>query len=232
MEKPKPPMPTANTTETNPVPTPSGFAEDVLQTAVKNCLSNLDDKKVGRRLAAARTAREAGDELEAKLAANDLSVGEVIREAVKKAGALGAVTGTLGPVGQILDLPLFYVQAVKSVGSVAIEFGFDPRDHVEHLFIGHLIRIGHLPTEQQRDKELSSLSLETLTKRQDMRQEGAFTLLRRGLVSALPRLLPAGAKRLIPVAGALLNAKSDAQLMENILNVAGKAYSLRLQNIS
>lgn len=204
--------------------------EGVLRRSVEQMMSMLNDDAVEQRLASARAVSSTGslglsdDQMELI----DQHVKELRQEVRQKTVVGSAVTGSLGFLGQFADLPAFYLYAIRTLGDVAISYGFDPRTEREQLYLLELLRIGHVPGRRKRLVQLDALTQSALDREKDLSQEVGYALSGRGLSVASKQIASLLVTRkmgsMIPIVGALVNAGVNWHLMGNILDTANKGY--------
>lgn len=208
----------------------SSKLEQVLKKSIEQMMATLNDDEVEQRLASARAVSSTG-----RLGLSDDQM-EIIdehvkamREEVRQKTVLGsAVTGSFGFLGQFADLPAFYLYAIRTLGDVAISYGFDPRTEREQLFLLELLRIGHVPGRKKRLVQLDALTQTALDRHRDLVPEVSYALSGRGMSVASKQIAALLATRkmgaMIPLVGALVNAGLNWHLMGNILDSANRGY--------
>jgi hypothetical protein len=151
---------------------------------------------------------------------------------IKKNTVLGScLTGFAGAMGQLADVPGFYLYAVHSLQEIAILYGFDPRLEREQKFLLQVLRIGHTPGLKNRYREVDELDKLDVDKDLTTLPEISYALSGRGLVLVARQLLKTlfrhKAMTVIPVLGAAVNAAINNHLMSAILDVAQRSYRRR-----
>ncbi len=151
---------------------------------------------------------------------------------VKKRTVLGScLTGFAGAVGQVADVPAFYLYAVHSMQEIAISYGFDPRQEREQKFLLHLLRIAHTPGRKSRYLEVDRLDSLDLDGDLATIPEISHALTGRGMMVLSQQLLKLLFRRkamaLVPVFGAVVNAGINNHLMNAILDVTQRSYRRR-----
>ena len=151
---------------------------------------------------------------------------------IKKNTVLGScVTGFAGAVGQIADIPAFYLYAVHSLQEIAISYGFDPRNEREQKFLLHILRIGHTPGRKNRYREVDALDSIDIDKDLATVPEISYALTGRGMLLLARQLLKVVFRRkamaMLPVLGAVVNAGVNNHLMSAILEVGQRSYRRR-----
>lgn len=204
--------------------------EEILKKSLEQMISTFSDEQVDARLASARAVSSTGtlglsDE---RMEIIDEHVKEMRKEVRQRTMIGSAVTGSFGLLGQFADLPAFYLYAMRSVGEVAISYGFDPRQEREQAFILHLLRIGHQPGRRKRLVALDELTQSSLTESNNLVSEASYALSGRGISVASKQIAALLAKRklgaMVPLIGALVNAGVNWHLMGNLLDTANRGY--------
>jgi hypothetical protein len=204
--------------------------EGIIKRSIEQMMSTFNDDEVENRLASARAVSSSGrlglsDE---RMEIVDAHVEEIRKEVRQKTVFGSAVTGSLGFMGQFADLPAFYLYAMRTIGDVAISYGFDPRTEREQLFILEILRIGHVPGRRKRLVQLDDLTQKELDQDHNLIEEASYALSGRGLSVASRQIASLLVKRklgaMIPLVGAVVNAGLNWHLMGNILDTANKAY--------
>ncbi len=204
-----------------------------LQTALDHSQAMFNPQEMDLRLKKARAypGEDTPGGHEGHLAAIEEAVG-ALRTTIKTRTVLGScVTGFMGPIGQLADIPAFYLYAVHSLQEIAISYGFDPRKEHEQKYILQLLRIGHVPGQKKRDLEVDQLDSIDIEKDLATIPEISYALSGRGLALLARQLLSALLRRkavaMIPVFGAFVNAGINNHLMEAILEVGQRSYRRR-----
>lgn len=204
--------------------------ETALRRAIEQMMATFNDEEVENRLASARAVSSSGQLGldEDRLLMVDTHVKELRNEVRQRTVMGSAVTGSFGFLGQFADLPAFYLYAIRTLGEVAISYGFDPRTEREQLFILEILRIGHVPGKRQRMVQLDALTQQALDHHREMVQEVSYALSGRGISVASKQIASLLVTRkmgaMIPLVGALVNAGLNWHLMGNILDTANRAY--------
>lgn len=204
--------------------------EEVLKKSIEQMMTTFSDDVVESRLASARAVSSTGslgldDD---RLSIVDEHVTEIRREVRQKTVVGSAVTGSMGFIGQFADLPAFYLYAIRTMGEVAMSYGFDPRHEREQLYILELLRIGHVPSRRKRLVQLDELTQRELEQDRTYVEEASVAISGRGLSVASKQIaaLLAGRKMgaMIPLVGALVNAGLNWHLMGNVLDTTNRGY--------
>jgi hypothetical protein len=203
-----------------------------LQTALDHSQAMFDPEQLEERLRKAR-AYPGSDSMgyEGHLMAIEESVTALAAE-IKKRTVLGScVTGFAGPVGQLADIPAFYLYAVHSLQEIAVSYGYDPRIEREQKYLLQLLRIGHSPGRGNRYREVDELDKLDIDKDLATLPEISYAMTGRGLALLARQLLKALFWRksvaLLPVLGAVFNAGINSHLMNAILEVGQRSYRRR-----
>jgi EcsC family protein len=208
----------------------SGKLEKILKKSIEQMMATFNDDEVEQRLASAQAVSSTG---RLGLTDDQMSIIDehvkALREEVRQKTVMGsAVTGAFGFLGQFADLPAFYLFAIRTLGDVAISYGFDPRTEREQLFILEVLRIGHVPGRKKRLVQLDALTQAHLDRERDLVPEVSYALSGRTLSVASKQIAALLATRkmgaMIPLVGALVNAGLNWHLMGNILDTANRAY--------
>lgn len=204
--------------------------EEILKRSLEQMIFTFSDEQVDARLASARAVNSSGrlglsDE---RMEIIDEHVKEM-REEVRRHTVIGsAVTGSFGLLGQFADLPAFYLYAMRTLGEVAISYGFDPRLRREQTFILQLLKIGHQPGRRKRLVALDELTQSSFIENSDLVSEASYALSGRGISVASKQIASLLVKRklgaMVPIVGALVNAGVNWHLMGNILDTANRGY--------
>lgn len=203
-----------------------------LQTALDHSQAMFDPDQVDERLRKARAypgSDSAG--YEGHLMAIEESVSSLCAE-IKKRTVLGScLTGFAGAVGQLADVPAFYLYAVHSLQEIAISYGFDPRLEREQKFLLQLLRIGHAPGRKSRHRQVDELDKLDIDRDLATLPELSYALTGKGMALLARQLLKALLRRkavaMVPVLGAVVNAGINSHLMNAILDVAQRSYRRR-----
>lgn len=224
--------PTTDTTSSKPLREATKPLRQSLETALRRSLGSLDRTRLDRRLHEVEELRENGkDRFTERLRSRaDKRFARFLQHATTRATTTGAVAGALGLPGQLLDLPLFYIQAFKNIAEVALLFGFDPRDPEEQRFMLGILRIGHLPGARRRRDAVEVLLGRSTQKERELLTGLLCALTPRSFITALPRLLPSRIRLLFPIVGGVLNAQNNGRRMEAIVKTASVAYTLRISD--
>lgn len=205
---------------------------EALQTALDHSQAMFDPVQLEERLQMAR-AIPASDSAgyESHLMAIETLVSAQCAE-IKKRTVLGScVTGFAGAVGQLADVPAFYLYAVHSLQEIAISYGFDPRLEREQKFLLHLLRIGHAPGRKNRYREVDELDKLDIDRDLASLPEITYAMTGRGMMllarQLLKMLLRRKAVAMVPVLGAVVNAGINNHLMSAILEVGQRSYRRR-----
>jgi len=204
--------------------------EEILKKSIEQMMATFNDDEIENRLASARAVSASGrlGLSEERMQIVDEHVKEMRKEVRQKTVFGSAVTGSLGFMGQFADLPAFYLYAIRTIGDVAISYGFDPRTEREQLFTLELLRIGHVPGKRKRLVQLDELTQKALDEHHDFIPEASYALSGRGLSVASRQIASLLVKRkmgaMIPLVGAVVNAGLNWHLMGNILDVANRGY--------
>lgn len=204
-----------------------------LQTALDHsqAMFNAEDMELRLKKARAYPGDDTSGGHENHLATIEEAV-RSLRTTIKTRTVIGScVTGFMGPVGQLADIPAFYLYAVHSLQEIAISYGFDPRKEHEQKYILQLLRIGHVPGQKKRDLEVDQLDSIDIEKDLATIPEISYALSGRGLTLLARQLLSALFRRkavaMIPIFGAFVNAGINNHLMESILEVGQRSYRRR-----
>ncbi len=131
-------------------------------------------------------------------------------------------------MGQFADLPAFYLYAMRTIGDVALSYGFDPRLEREQLFILEVLRIGHVPGRRGRLIQLDELSQQHLDRDHNLVPEASYALSGRGLSVASKQIASLLVTRkmgaMVPIVGALVTAGLNWHLMGNIRDSTNRGY--------
>jgi EcsC protein family len=204
--------------------------EEVLKKSIEQMMATFNDDEVENRLASARAVSTTGDVglTDDRMEIVHEHVKELRKEVRQKTVMGSAVTGSIGFLGQFADLPAFYLYAMRTIGDVAISYGFDPRTEREQLFILQLLRIGHVPGKRKRLIQLDALTQQDLEREQSLVEEASIALSGRGLSVASKQIASLLVTRkmgaMIPIVGALVNAGLNWHLMGNILDSTNRGY--------
>lgn len=204
--------------------------EEVLKKSIEQMMQTFDDEEVENRLSSARAVSSTGSlgMSEERMEIVHEHVKEMRKEVRQKTVMGSAVTGSLGIFGQFADLPAFYLYAIRTIGDVAISYGFDPRSEREQLYILQLLRIGHVPGRRKRLVQLDTLTQQELDRESNLVPEASYALSGRGLSVASRQIASLLVKRklgaMIPLIGAVVNAGLNWHLMGNILDTANRGY--------
>ena len=204
--------------------------EEVLKKSIEQMMSTFNDEEVASRLASARAVSSTGSLglSDDRMAIVNDHVNELRKEVRQRTVFGSAVTGSMGFLGQFADLPAFYLYAIRTIGDVAISYGFDPRHEREQQYILQLLRIGHVPGKRKRLVQLDTLTQRSLEEEQNLVHEASYALSGRGLSVASKQIAALLVKRklgaMIPLVGALVNAGLNWHLMGNILDTANRGY--------
>ncbi len=216
---------------------PKGFSEklstkleEVLKKSIEQMMTTFNDDVVESRLASARAVSTTGSLglTDERLEIVDEHVAQIRNEVRQKTVMGSAVTGSMGFIGQFADLPAFYLYAIRTMGEVAMSYGFDPRLEREQLYILELLRIGHVPSRRKRLIQLDELTQKELEQQRNLVEEASLAISGRGLSVASKQIAALLAKRkmgaMIPLVGALVNAGLNWHLMGNILDTTNRGY--------
>lgn len=203
-----------------------------LQTALDHSQALFDTNQVEERLRRAR-AFPGNDSTgyEGHLMSIEEAVSLRIAE-IKKRTVMGScVTGFAGAVGQLADIPAFYLYAVHSLQEIAISYGFDPRQEREQKFLLHLLRIGHAPGRKNRYRQVDELDKLDIDQGLASVPEISYAMTGRGLAllarQLVKSLLWRKAATVVPVLGAAFNAGINNHLMNAILEVGQRSFRRR-----
>lgn len=203
-----------------------------LQTALDHSQAMFDPEQVDDRLRMARAVPGSdASGYEGHLMAIEEAVSLQVAE-IRKRTVLGScVTGFAGAVGQLADIPAFYMYAIHSLQEIAISYGFDPRLEREQKFILQVLRIGHAPGRNNRYREVDQLDSLDIDKDLATVGEISYAMTSRGLSilarQLLKTLLARKAVAMVPVLGAVVNAGINNHLMNAILDVGQRSYRRR-----
>lgn len=202
----------------------------VWSVALANSLAGLDRTRLEQRLAQLESMRvSSGSSFQAELRKEaDKKFSRFLAHATSRARTFSAITGVWGLPGQMVDLPLFYIQAFKNAAEVALLYGFDPREPEEQALLLGLVRIGHLPSFSMRKLAVERLLAYPVHRERELLLSSVMALPARVCVSKAAGLLPRRLRFLGPVLGGVLNALNSRHLMETILDSAQMAYRLKL----
>lgn len=208
-----------------------GTIRRLLEQAMGNSLAALDRTRLDDRLAdVARLREKAGADFQRALRREaDKKFSRFLSHATTRARTFSAITGVWGLPGQLLDLPLFYIQAFKNAAEVALLYGFDPRTPEEQAVLLGLVRIGHLPTFELRKRAVDQLLRRPIQAERDLFWSLLAALPARYCAARSAALLPRALHRLAPLFGGYLNAVNSRMLMESILDSAQMAYRIRAE---
>lgn len=204
--------------------------EAVLKAAIEQMMSTFKDEDVNEQLSHARAVDSEGKTgwSDEQLEATQASVEELRQDARKKTVVGSAVTGSMGFFGQLADLPAFYLYAVRTMGEIAIKYGFDPRSEREQMYILEVLRIGHVAGKKNRLIQIDELSQQALDPQANLVEEASYALSGRGLTLAARQIARLLIKRklgsMIPIIGAVVNAGVNWHLMGAILDTADRSY--------
>ena len=202
----------------------------VLEKALRNSLNSLDRTRLDQRLQEVEELKtETGDEFRERLRARaDKRMARFLQHATSRATSSSMVTGVFGVPGQLVDIPIFYIQAFKNIGEVALLFGFDPREEDEQHFMLGVLRVAHTVGAQRRKAGVELLLHRRRPRERDLLAGALLAASSRLGVQGLKRFLSGGLRALNPLVGGVLNAHSNAVLMEAIVKTAHIAYIERL----
>lgn len=205
---------------------------EALQTALDHSQAMFDPQQLEERLSRAR-AIPGNDAMgyESHLMAIEEAVTLQCAEIRKRTVMGSCVTGFAGALGQLADIPAFYLYAVHSLQEIAISYGFDPRLEREQKFLLHLLRIGHAPGRKNRYREVDQLDKLDIDHDLASLPEITYAMTGRGMTllarQLLKMLLRRKAVAMVPILGALVNAGINNHLMTAILEVAQRSYRRR-----
>lgn len=203
----------------------------LLEQALGNSLAALDRTRLDARLADVERLRTgSGQDFQRALRREaDKKFSRFLSHATTRARTFSALTGVWGLPGQLLDLPLFYIQAFKNAAEVALLYGFDPRTAEEQALLLGLVRIGHLPTFELRKRAVDELLRRPVQAERDLFWSFLAALPARYCSARSGAFLPRSLHRIAPFFGGYLNAVNSRALMESILDSAQMAYRIRAQ---
>lgn len=208
----------------------SSRLEQILKNAVEQMMATFNDDMVENQLRIARAVSPTGslDLSDERLSIVDEHVRELGKEVRHRTVVGSAVTGSLGFVGQFADLPAFYLYSIRTLGEIALNYGFDPRHEREQLYIMELLRIGHVPGRRRRLVQLDELSHQALDREHEYVHEASYALTGRSFSVASKQITALIVKRrmmaMVPLVGALVNAGFNWHLMGNILTTGQRGY--------
>lgn len=203
-----------------------------LQTALDHSQALFDPEQLEERLRRAR-AIPGNDSTgyEGHLNSIEHAVSSRLAEIRKRTVVGSCLTGFVGAVGQLADIPAFYLYAVHSLQELAISYGFDPRQEREQKYLLHLLRLGHLPGRKNRHAQVDELDRLEIDQGVTSLPEISYAMTGRGLGLLARQLLKSlvwrKAGTLIPVLGAAVNAGINNHLMKAILEVGQRSYRRR-----
>lgn len=202
----------------------------VLEKALRNSLNSLDRTRLEQRLQEVEELKQqSGDDFAARLRERaDKRMARFLQHATSRATASSMVTGVFGIPGQLVDVPIFYIQAFKNIGEAALLFGFDPREPDEQRYMLGVLRIAHLPGARRRKDALKVLLHRERQRERDLLASAALAAGSRVSLQGMKRLLTGGLRVLNPLVGGILNAQNNARLMETIVKTAHMAYIERV----
>lgn len=203
-----------------------------LQTAIDHSQSFFDASEVEERLKRARAVSGSHhSSYQGHLQSIEDEVTERCSEITKKTVIGSCLTGFTGAVGQLADIPAFYLYAVHSLQELAICYGFDPRQEREQKFLLGLLRIAHSPGRNNRHRQVDELDQIDLDKDLASLPELSYAVTGKGMLVLARQLLKALLRRkaatVIPVLGAVVNAGINNHLMNAILDTARRSYRRR-----
>lgn len=198
----------------------------LLEYAMESSLAALDRTRLEHRLADFDRLREhAGADFLRELRREaDKKFSRFLSHATSRARTFSAVTGVWGLPGQLLDVPLFYVQAFKNAAEVALLYGFDPRTPEQRTLLLSLVRIGHLPSFELRKRAIENLFRHPNQQEHSVVGSVLMAFPVRLCVSRSAKLLPQSLKIFAPLLGGVINALNSRALMESILDSAQMVY--------
>lgn len=202
----------------------------VLEKALRNSLNSLDRTRLEQRLQEVEELKlQSGEDFAARLRERaDKRMARFLQHATSRATASSMVTGVFGIPGQLVDVPIFYIQAFKNIGEAALLFGFDPRELDEQRFMLGILRIAHLPGIQRRKNAIQTLLHRERQRERDLLVGAALAAGSRVSLQGMKRFFTGGLRVLNPLVGGILNAQSNARLMETVVKTAHLAYIERI----
>ena len=206
--------------------------EQILMNAFDQVLATFDDVETDERLSKARAVSPNGEELgDEHLDKINKRVVKLSKKAKNRTAAASTVTGAMGAVGQIADIPAFYLYAVRTMTDIAIHHGFDPRIERERRFLLQLLRIGHIAGYNNREQALDELASKDLYGDMSMLDEVSYAMSGRGIALAVRPIAKLLLKRKlgasIPIIGGVINAGLNWHLMGVILTTTRRGFQGR-----
>lgn len=204
--------------------------EAAFKAAIEQMMATFDEEELESKLAQARAVDSEGQAgfSDEQLEATKASMVELRRDVRQKTIVGSALTGSMGFLGQLADLPAFYLYAIRTIGDIAVSYGFDPRMEREQLFLLETLRIGHVAGRKNRLIQLDELSQQELDQDKNLVEEASYALSGRGMALAARQIAKLLIRRklgsMIPIIGAVVNAGVNWHLMGAILDTADRAY--------
>lgn len=199
------------------------------EAALGNSLASLNRTRLDARLNEFLQYKDTDQEYCLQLRKEaDRKLSRFLNHATSRARAFSFACGLFGWVGQVADLPLFYIQVFKNVAEVALLYGYDPREKQEQRYILGVVEIGHIPISTYRHKEVERLLKRARTRERDLVLTTAVGLGGRFLTQMTRKILPRRLRLAAPILGAVLNGEHSARLTENIVKTAQLFYRQRL----
>jgi hypothetical protein len=87
----------------------------------------------------------------------DETARESLRFNVITACTEGALTGTVGPLGFALDVPMVYTILFRLIQEVAVSYGYSIDSPEEKLYILKILELGHYSDDQSRNEAITDL---------------------------------------------------------------------------
>ncbi len=176
------------------------------------------------------------DMLQAPLASCDRLAGRVRRNLWRWGSSEGALFGILGPLGLIGSIPLAIVQALKTIHSIGLCYGYPPDTETERLFSFAIVAAAtaHTPEEyqsalanlRQLHRDISESATEDLLTEMELAEVTGET--KEAIIAlAMTSFSDSLAVFTLPLVGAILGAWGMWTFLDHIAEVAQHAYQVR-----
>jgi hypothetical protein len=160
------------------------------------------------------------------------SIGGLATKYQSMGAALGATSGMFGIVGAVIDIPVFFMTAMRAIGEYATYFGFDMEDPTEREYALLVLATAATVTDAGRQQALIEVTRTNvrLATEQDLERKEkqlSSTLLKRVAQAVAIRFVKGRIGRFFPLVGTVVGGGYGLLFLSDVCKTAYALYAER-----